>query len=106
MSQVWFITGSSRGIGGAPADAVLAAGHRLVATARSPKQLSDLVERYGDRVGAVALDVTDERAALAAVQNATTRACSRSGIRISACTLSKPASVGRVGDYVVTHVWL
>src|SRR5580704_8149578 len=68
MSQVWFITGSSRGIGGAPADAVLAAGHRLVATARSPKQLSDLVERYGDRVRTVALDVTDERAALAAVQ--------------------------------------
>jgi NAD(P)-dependent dehydrogenase (short-subunit alcohol dehydrogenase family) len=68
MSQVWFITGSSRGIGRALADAVLAAGHRLVATARSPKQLSDLVERYGDRVRTVALDVTDERAALAAVQ--------------------------------------
>jgi NAD(P)-dependent dehydrogenase (short-subunit alcohol dehydrogenase family) len=45
MSQVWFITGSSRGIGRALAEAVLAAGHRLVATARNPKQLSDLVER-------------------------------------------------------------
>jgi NAD(P)-dependent dehydrogenase (short-subunit alcohol dehydrogenase family) len=70
MSQVWFITGSSRGIGRALAEAVLAAGHRLVATARNPKQLSDLVERYGDRVRAVALDVTDEEAALAAVQSA------------------------------------
>jgi NAD(P)-dependent dehydrogenase (short-subunit alcohol dehydrogenase family) len=70
MSQVWFITGSSRGIGRALAEAVLAAGHRLVATARNPTQLSDLVERYGDRVRAVALDVTDEQAALTAVQSA------------------------------------
>ena len=66
MSQVWFITGSSRGIGRALAEAVLAAGHQLVATARNPKRLSDLVERYSDRVRAVALDVTDEPAALAA----------------------------------------
>ena len=70
MSQVWFITGSSRGLGRALSEAVLAAGHRLVATARNPKQLSDLVDRYGDRVRAVALDVTDERAAIAAVQSA------------------------------------
>src|SRR5258705_6193054 len=70
MSQVWLITGSSRGIGRALSEAVLAAGHRLVATARNPKQLSDLVERYGDSVRAIALDVTDERAALAAVQSA------------------------------------
>ena len=70
MSQVWFITGSSRGIGRALAEAVLAAGHRLVATARNPEQLSNLVERYGDRVRAITLDVTDEQAALAAVQAA------------------------------------
>ena len=68
MSQVWLITGSSRGIGRALAEAVLAAGHQLVATARNPKQLSDLVDRYGDRVRTVALDVTDERAAIGAVQ--------------------------------------
>src|SRR5712671_363706 len=34
------------------------------------EQLSPLVERYGDQVRAVALDVTDERAAAAAVQTA------------------------------------
>jgi NAD(P)-dependent dehydrogenase (short-subunit alcohol dehydrogenase family) len=70
MSQVWLITGSSRGLGRALADAVVAAGHRLVATARDPGRLSDLVERHGDRVRAVALDVTDERDALGAVQSA------------------------------------
>ncbi len=62
-NDVWLITGSSRGLGRALAEAVLAAGHKLVATARNPKQLSPLVERYGDQVRAVALDVTDERAA-------------------------------------------
>ncbi len=67
---VWLITGSSRGLGRALAEAVLAAGHKLVATARDPTQLADLVERYRDQVRAVALDVTDERAAAAAMQSA------------------------------------
>src|ERR1700746_2874719 len=68
MAQVWLITGSARGLGRAIAEAVLAAGDKLIATARHPQQLSDLGERYGDHVRAVALDVTDERAAIAAVQ--------------------------------------
>jgi|SRR5271166_5568046 len=68
MAQTWLITGCSRGLGRALANAVLAAGHRLVATARSPKQLEGLVERYGESVRAVALDVTDPAAAAAAVQ--------------------------------------
>ena len=66
-TQVWLITGSSRGLGRALAEAVLAAGHKLLATARNPNQLSDLVERHGEDIRAVALDVTDERAAIAAV---------------------------------------
>src|SRR5437588_491702 len=70
MSKVWLITGSSRGLGRALAEAVLAEGHPLVATARNPAQLSDLVERYGDQVRAVALDVTDAQAARDAVQAA------------------------------------
>jgi len=70
MAQTWLITGSSRGLGRALAEAVLAEGHRLVATARKPEQLTDLVERYGDRVRAVALDVTNEAAARAAVKTA------------------------------------
>ncbi len=67
MSQVWLITGSSRGLGRALADAVLAAGHKLVATARNPAQLADLIERYGDQVRTVALDVTNEQEAVQAV---------------------------------------
>ncbi|WP_326835613.1 oxidoreductase [Amycolatopsis rhabdoformis] len=68
MSQTWLITGSSRGFGRELATAVLDHGDRLVATARKPEQLDDLVARYGDRVRAVALDVTDPAAARAAVQ--------------------------------------
>lgn len=68
MSQRWLITGSSRGIGRALAEAVLQAGHRLVATARNPTQLADLVQHHGDSVRAVALDVTDPDAAHAAIQ--------------------------------------
>src|SRR6266446_7111862 len=70
MSKVWLITGSSRGLGRALAEAVLAIGDRLVATARNPAQLADLVERYRDRIRAVALNVTDDRAADHAVQSA------------------------------------
>jgi NAD(P)-dependent dehydrogenase (short-subunit alcohol dehydrogenase family) len=70
MSSVWLITGSSRGIGQALAKAVLAAGHRLVATARRPEDLRALVEQYGERVRAIALDVTDPASARAAVQQA------------------------------------
>jgi len=67
MSQVFFLTGSGRGLGRSISEAVLSAGHSLVATARSPDSLADLVSRYGDQILPVALDVTDPDAAQAAV---------------------------------------
>lgn len=68
MSKVWLVTGSASGLGRDIAEAVLANGDRLIATARNPEQLSDLVARYGEQVRAVALDVTDAAAASAAVE--------------------------------------
>jgi NAD(P)-dependent dehydrogenase (short-subunit alcohol dehydrogenase family) len=70
MSKVWLITGSSRGLGRALTEAVLAAGDRVVATARKPEQLNDLVDQYGDQIRAIAVDVTDAAAAQSAVQTA------------------------------------
>jgi NAD(P)-dependent dehydrogenase (short-subunit alcohol dehydrogenase family) len=70
MSKVFLVTGSSRGLGRSVAEAVLAAGHQLVATARNPQHLDDLVGQYGDQVRAVGLDVADAGAAQAAVQTA------------------------------------
>jgi NAD(P)-dependent dehydrogenase (short-subunit alcohol dehydrogenase family) len=52
------------------AEAVLASGARLVATARDPRRLDDLVKKYGDQVRTASLDVADEAAAGAAVQAA------------------------------------
>jgi len=69
MSKVWLVTGCSRGLGRALAEAVLAAGHRLVATARDPRDLAYLAP--SDRLRTVALDVTDAAAARAAVAVAT-----------------------------------
>jgi NAD(P)-dependent dehydrogenase (short-subunit alcohol dehydrogenase family) len=69
-SQVFLVTGSSRGLGRSIAEAVLGAGHRLVATARSTASLDDLVAAHPDAARAVALDVTDPDAAAAAVQAA------------------------------------
>ena len=68
MAKTWLITGSSRGLGWELTKAALERGDRVVATARRPEQLDDLVAKYGDRVRAVALDVTDAAAARAAVQ--------------------------------------
>ena len=69
-TKVWLITGSTRGLGRALAEAVLVAGHKVVATGRDPGQLKDLVTRYGDRARAVTLDVTSERAVIGAVAEA------------------------------------
>jgi NAD(P)-dependent dehydrogenase (short-subunit alcohol dehydrogenase family) len=70
MTKTWLVTGSNRGFGRALSTAVLEAGDTLVATARNPRQLDGLAERFGDRVRTVALDVTDGAAVDAAVQAA------------------------------------
>src|SRR6202451_4705329 len=68
MDKVWLVTGSASGLGRNIAEAVLESGDRLVATARDPRRLDDLVNKFGERVRAVSLDVADESAAQAAVQ--------------------------------------
>jgi NAD(P)-dependent dehydrogenase (short-subunit alcohol dehydrogenase family) len=69
MSRVWFITGSSRGLGLAITEAALAAGDRVIATARNPSTLDALVSQYGsDRILPLTLDVSDNAQVLAAVK--------------------------------------
>ncbi|GIP50642.1 short-chain dehydrogenase/reductase [Paenibacillus sp. J53TS2] len=70
MNKVWLITGSSRGFGRSLAEAVLANGDRLVATARNTEQLADLADRYGDQVRLVQLDVNNYDQAEAAIKAA------------------------------------
>jgi NAD(P)-dependent dehydrogenase (short-subunit alcohol dehydrogenase family) len=70
MAKVWLITGSGNGLGRDIAEAALAAGDSVVAGARRTEELAPLVARYGERVKAVTLEVRDETAARAAVQQA------------------------------------
>ncbi|MBI5161728.1 MAG: SDR family oxidoreductase [Micrococcales bacterium] len=68
--KTWFITGASRGFGREWAAAALDRGDRVAATARDTATLSDLVERYGDRLLPLPLDVTDRQADFEAVAQA------------------------------------
>ncbi|WP_233889975.1 oxidoreductase [Paraburkholderia flagellata] len=70
MSKVWLITGSGSGLGRIIAEAALAAGNQVVATARNVRQLNELVAQYGANVRAVELDVTDESQGQAAIDAA------------------------------------
>ena len=45
MSQVWLITGSSRGLGRAFPEAVLASGFQVAATARNTEDLAELKDK-------------------------------------------------------------
>jgi NAD(P)-dependent dehydrogenase (short-subunit alcohol dehydrogenase family) len=65
--RVWLITGASAGFGRAIAEAALAAGDTVVATARRPEALADLVAAHPDRAVASALDVTDSARVAAVV---------------------------------------
>ncbi|RKH55433.1 oxidoreductase [Corallococcus aberystwythensis] len=58
QGKVWFVTGSSSGFGRSIVEEVIARGERVVATARDPRTLEDLVALAPDRVLAVRLDVT------------------------------------------------
>lgn len=70
VERVWLITGASRGLGRAFARAALEAGDRVVATARRPDALDELVAAHPERAVALPLDVTDRSAVFTAVERA------------------------------------
>src|ERR1700723_1610504 len=72
-NKVWFITGTSKGFGRVWAQAALARGDRVAATARDVKTLAPLGERYGDLVAPLTLDVPDKAAVGAAIASAHAR---------------------------------
>ncbi len=72
-APVWLITGCSTGIGRAITEAALAAGDRVVATARRREAVADFAERFADRALALPLDVTDDAQIAAAVRAAQAR---------------------------------
>jgi NAD(P)-dependent dehydrogenase (short-subunit alcohol dehydrogenase family) len=70
--KVWFITGAGRGMGVDIAKAALAAGNAVVATGRDPDVVTEAVGQ-GDDLLVVALDITKQEQANAAVQAAVGR---------------------------------
>ncbi|MGF6722093.1 NAD(P)-dependent dehydrogenase (short-subunit alcohol dehydrogenase family) [Paraburkholderia sp. GAS41] len=72
FKRVWFITGASRGLGVLMAKAAIADGNAVVATGRNA---AGIAERLGESpaVLSIALDVTDEAQAKAAVKAAVER---------------------------------
>ncbi len=71
-ATTWLITGCSSGFGREFVRAALANGHRVVATARNPEDVADLVTSAGEaRAVALRLDVTDSTSVAEAVAAAT-----------------------------------
>lgn len=73
MDKVWLITGANSGFGRAFTEAAVAAGDIVVATARRPDALADLVAAHPDRVEALRLDVTDQAAGRAVIDDVIAR---------------------------------
>jgi NADP-dependent 3-hydroxy acid dehydrogenase YdfG len=70
MSEVWLITGASRGLGRAFTEEALKSGYRVLATARNSEHLVDFADKFGKSVRTVSLDVTNEAQAKYAIDAA------------------------------------
>ncbi|KOX25915.1 short-chain dehydrogenase [Saccharothrix sp. NRRL B-16348] len=70
MGKIWFVTGSSRGLGRSFVEAALSRGDEVASTARHAGSLDDLVATYGDAVLPLEVDVTDKAAVFEGVQRA------------------------------------
>ncbi len=68
--KVWFITGSSTGLGRDLAEVLLVSGYRVVATARKPESVGDLIKKYPETARTVELDVNKPEQVRAAMQYA------------------------------------
>ncbi|TSD67962.1 SDR family NAD(P)-dependent oxidoreductase [Inquilinus sp. KBS0705] len=69
MTKIWFITGSSRGLGRNLTEAVLAKGDKVAATARNIESLNDLADQYPNNLFQIKLDVTNKDEVYQAVES-------------------------------------
>lgn len=70
MAKVWFITGSSRGLGKSLTETVLKNGDKVAATARNTQQLEAFVQQFPDQIYPIQLDVIDKAQIYTAVTDA------------------------------------
>ncbi|MFF3436948.1 SDR family NAD(P)-dependent oxidoreductase [Streptosporangium sp. NPDC002721] len=69
-ARVWLITGASRGLGRAFAEAALAGGDRVVAAARDVGPLEELAEKHPGHLVPLPLDVADRQGVFDGVRRA------------------------------------
>ena len=103
--RVWFITGSSGGLGQALSEAVLARGERAVVTGRTPERVRDLIVRYPSQALVLELDVTRQDQ----VQTVVREAIERFGqidvlVNIDSFSEGLAKEVGPLGIRVITIV--
>ncbi|MBT2623703.1 SDR family NAD(P)-dependent oxidoreductase [Chryseobacterium sp. ISL-6] len=70
MSKTIFITGASRGLGKIWAEAFLDRGDKVIVTSRNISALQDFVEKYGEAVLPLELDIADRAACFEAISKA------------------------------------
>ncbi len=99
-AKVWLITGSSTGFGRSLTEAVLKKGDSVIATARKPEQLDDLVTKYTDTAKAVRLDVTNPQEVHNAV-NAAIDAFSRIDVLVNNAGYGTVGAIEEVSDEAI-----
>lgn len=70
MTQRYFITGTSSGLGRGLTEKLLVRGDYVAATVRKPEVLDDLHKQYGERLLVLQCDLTDDNAVKASVARA------------------------------------
>lgn len=98
--KVWLITGSSTGFGRSLTEAVLKKGDSVIATARKPEQLDDLVTKYTDTAKAVRLDVTNHQEVHNAV-DAAIDAFGRIDVLVNNAGYGTVGAIEEVGDEAI-----
>jgi len=68
MTPVWFVTGSSTGLGRALVEVLLEKGYQVSASARKPSDLDTLKQKYGKQILCPQLDVTNQEQVRTSVQ--------------------------------------
>jgi NAD(P)-dependent dehydrogenase (short-subunit alcohol dehydrogenase family) len=95
--KIWFITGTSKGFGRIWAEAALARGDLVAATARNVDTLQPLARQYGDRVLTLTLDV-DDKAQVDAAVAATVSRFGRIDVAVNNAGYGQFGAIEEVGE--------